>query len=166
MVLTKQQVMKILHEGVTAFKEVLDNKVYHQGVPVNAQLGNWGGKTLTGCTVCIAGARYLAKNKTLIFEDVDQYQRESGLPRLKAIQRVLGDAEVLLDAMRLPYLSEGSSLQLSGGMKVPGLFRELGIEVPPSSIKTTLNERQVIERIEGILLLNVEPSSPLLTTKG
>jgi hypothetical protein len=155
--LTKQQVIKILGEGLEAFQKVLEGKIYYQGVPVQGKLGNWGGRTPLGCSVCIAGARYLARNKVTIFDDVAQLQKDTKVPRNVAMHQVLGDAEILLDAMRLPLLSHSSSSFLSGGMKVPGLFRELGIEVPPCSIKTEyLDEAQVIDRIQAILLLNGE----------
>lgn len=155
--LTKEQVIKILKEGLEAFQEVLDGKVYYQGVPVEGKLGNWGGRSSIGCSVCIAGARYLKKHKVTIFEEMAQLQKESGLPRTVVMKRVLGDAEVLLDAMRLPLLSHASSAFLSGRMKVPGLFRELGIEVPPCAVKAEyLDEAQVIDRIQAILLLNGE----------
>lgn len=160
--LTRQQVKQILQEGVTAFEEVVEGKIYYHGQPVNPQLGNWGGAGLTGCTVCIAGARYYKRNKRMIFEAVTEMQQSSNLPRPLVMQRVVGDAEILLDAMRLPYLSDGVSQCLSGGMKVPGLFRELGIEVPPTEIRTYLNERQVIDRVKGILLLMEEEDSRAL----
>lgn len=153
--LSKNEVIQILKEGLRAYQGVLEGTVYHREFPVTGTLGTWGGVARGSCTVCVAGARYLLNNRITIMEKITELTKE-GIPRHLAVTMVIGDPEIILDAMRFPHLGDRASSSLSGGMKVFGLFRDLGINVPPcaSATKAYLTNTEVVDRLAGILLLN------------
>lgn len=176
----KEHTLNVLLEGYRAFKRVCEGKSFtEEGVRIAPRLGSWGQYTANQCTTCIAGAYRWERAKEFILNKAQDLSNRTSMQPGRALQQVLRDEELILDAFRFPSYEDSRKdriIRLMDGRTPLEALKSVGIYLPiwDGKDKYELTEQEALERLRVILThegrLRSEPTeetvSKLLLTSG
>jgi hypothetical protein len=170
--MNKPEVLDILLAGYRAFKRVCEGHAFtNEGVKITPRLGSWGQYSPNTCTTCIAGAYRWEQSQEFILNKAQDLAQRTSMQPSRALQSVLRDEEIILDAFRFPHYEDPRKdriIRLNDGRTPLELLRSIGICLPrwEGVERYELTEREALERLRVILtyegLLRPEPTEEVV----